>query len=121
MAWNDTLAAVALSHARDMAERGFHGHYSPTSGSPEDRLRAAGVKWKAMGENVVERFVEGLSLEEVSVEEVARGMLSAWLESPGHRKNMLRAEFQETGVGAVVKEGSDGTLRFIAVQVFKGD
>ncbi len=121
LAWSDSLAAVALAHGKDMAREGFHGHISPKTGSPEDRLKAFGIEgWTYMGENIAEEMVEGLDEDEVSLETIAQLMLKGWLESPGHRENMLRPQFTKTGIGALVKRKPDGSLRFIAVQVFTG-
>jgi uncharacterized protein YkwD len=99
---DDELAAVARSHSQDMADHNFFGHVSPTTGTPEDRLRRAHISGLlAYGENVV-------------LAGNAQGAHQSLMDSPGHRGNMLRAEYTEVGIGAVV-DASDRTGRRFAV------
>lgn len=99
---DDELAAVARSHSQDMTDHDFFGHVSPTTGTPEDRVRRAHVsRLLAYGENVV---LAGNAL----------GAHQSLMGSPGHRGNMLRAEYTEVGIGAVV-DTSDRTGRRFAV------
>jgi uncharacterized protein YkwD len=81
------LRVMALAHSVDMVEHHFFGHVSPTTGGPEDRARAAGFLVSLVGENVA-----AAATPEVAHE----GLMS----SPGHRANMLRAEFTHVGIGA---------------------
>lgn len=85
------LRAMALAHSLDMVEQHFFGHVSPTTGAPEDRARAAGLLVSIVGENVA-----AAATPEVAHE----GLMS----SPGHRANMLRAEFTHVGIGASKNE-----------------
>lgn len=99
---DDELARVARSHSQDMANHNFFGHVSPTKGTPEDRVRRARLSGLlAYGENVV-------------LAGNAQGAHQALMDSPGHRGNMLRAEYTEVGIGAVV-DASDRTGRRFAV------
>jgi hypothetical protein len=87
LAADSELRDIALAHSEDMVEHRFFGHVSPTSGAPADRARRAGVLVSMFGENVAV----------ASTPEVAHeGLMS----SPGHRANMLRAEFTHVGIGA---------------------
>jgi uncharacterized protein YkwD len=81
------LRVMALAHSVDMVEQHFFGHVSPTTGGPEDRARASGFLVSLVGENVA-----AAATPEVAHE----GLMS----SPGHRANMLRAEFTHVGIGA---------------------
>jgi hypothetical protein len=85
------LRAVALAHSRDMVDHHFFGHVSPSTGAPEDRVRAAALLFSIVGENVA-----AAATPEVAHE----GLMS----SPGHRANMLRAEFTHVGIGASKNE-----------------
>lgn len=85
------LRVMALAHSVDMVEHHFFGHVSPSTGGPEDRVRAAGFLVSIVGENVA-----AAATPEVAHE----GLMS----SPGHRANMLRAEFTHVGVGATKNE-----------------
>jgi uncharacterized protein YkwD len=81
------LRELALSHTEDMVEHEFVSHVSPTTGSPQDRARRAGLLISAFGENVATA---------ATPEVVHEGLMS----SPGHRANMLRAEFTHVGIAA---------------------
>lgn len=85
------LRVMALAHSSDMVEQHFFGHVSPTTGAPEDRARSAGLLVSIVGENVA-----AAATPEVAHE----GLMS----SPGHRANMLRAEFTHVGIGATKNE-----------------
>ena len=74
--WDDRLAAVALRHSQDMARRGFFGHTNPDGRDPFDRMRRAGIRFIAAGENLASGQRTG--------EETFEG----WMESRGHRENL---------------------------------
>lgn len=84
------LDAVAQAHAVDMADRGYFSHTNPEGEEPWDRARGAGVSFSLMGENIAINFS-------------AAGAVSAWMDSPGHRENILREGFGRIGIG--VHEG----------------
>lgn len=79
------LTAFALAHARDMAERGYFSHTTPDGKTFSTRLREAGISGPA-GENIAGNFS-------------AAGAVQAWLNSSGHRANMLNGTFRRLGVG----------------------
>ncbi len=85
---DDELRAIALAHSTDMAEHNFFGHVSPTTGTTEDRARKSGVVVAAFGENVAEAD---------SAESAHDGLMA----SPGHRANMLNAQYTHVGIAAV--------------------
>jgi uncharacterized membrane protein required for colicin V production len=102
LAWSDALADVARGHAYDMYLNGFFSHRSPTTGGLSDRLRAASIPFRVAGEN--------LALAATPAD-VHRGLM----DSPGHRANILGAEYRRVGVAVV-----SGRLGLMAVQVFTG-
>jgi uncharacterized protein YkwD/uncharacterized membrane protein required for colicin V production len=85
---DDELRQVARSHSKDMLARGYFAHESPDGRGPFDRLKAAGIQYRAAGEN--------LALAP-DVTTAHRGLM----ESPGHRANILRREFGRVGIGAM--------------------
>lgn len=94
--WDPELVPVARAHSTDMFENGYFSHASPTTGSPFDRLDAAGIGYIAAGENLalaptVELAHEGL------------------MDSPGHRANILEPSFGRMGIGAISAPGR-GTM-----------
>jgi uncharacterized protein YkwD len=80
------LTAFAHAHARDMAERNYFSHTTPEGKTFAQRLQDAGLSGFSAGENIA-----GNSS--------AQGAVQAWLNSPGHRQNMLNASFRRLGVG----------------------
>lgn len=82
-----TLAAVAAAHSADMARRTFFSHTSPNGDSPFDRMRAAGYSYSYAGENIAAGFFSPSSV------------VKAWLKSPGHCRNIMKAKYTELGVG----------------------
>jgi hypothetical protein len=71
-----------------MGDHHFFGHVSPTTGSTDDRYRRSGVVVAAFGENVAEA-------------DSAETAFDGLMESPGHRANMLSAQFTHVGIAAV--------------------
>ena len=88
------LANLAQQHAISMRKVGNIGH-DVGQGSPEARVRAAGLRFKALGENVARAA------------SVPRAHRALWA-SPSHRGNMLLDQFDSVGIGAVVSE--DGSV-----------
>ncbi|GGU97744.1 hypothetical protein GCM10010182_12590 [Actinomadura cremea] len=97
---NAALARAAQGHSADMAARGYFDHTSPDGKSPGDRITAAGYRWSAYGENIA----KGQSGPE--------SVMSSWMNSPGHRANILNCTFDEIGVGVVTSGGPYWTQAF---------
>jgi uncharacterized protein YkwD len=98
---NPTLQAVAEAYAEQMVTQGFIGHTDPAGNSVDDRVTAAGYTWIAVGEN--------LAYGPCTAEDAIDG----WMNSEGHRANILNAVFTETGVGAY--PGSDYPMYWVHV------
>jgi uncharacterized protein YkwD len=90
---NSVLSAASLAHSQDMVERRFFEHETPDGRSVGDRLRAAGY---GRGRNVStgENIAWG-ARDEASPSAIVR----IWMESPGHRADILRPSFTEIGIG----------------------
>lgn len=87
LAWDARVAAVAAAHSRDMVERGYFSHTSPTGDDPFRRLEAAGIAFVAAAENIAHGS------------ETGEGVFRQWEESPGHRANMMSCRYTLQGVG----------------------
>lgn len=83
--WNSALAKAALGHSRDMAENDFASHTGSDGSDIGKRAAAAGYDWKAIGENIS------------AGRETTEYIVSAWLNSPRHCRNMMSSNFTEIG------------------------
>ena len=97
------LQNVARAKAEDMVKNNYFSHTSPTYGSPFDMMKSFGVSYKTAGENIA-----GNSSN--------TGAVNAWMNSEGHKANILNSSFNYTGV-AVDKSSKYGK---IFVQMFIG-
>ncbi|MEV7279902.1 CAP domain-containing protein [Streptomyces sp. NPDC093111] len=84
---NATLARAAQGHSDDMAARDFFDHTNPDGAGPGERVTAAGYPWSTYGENI--------AMGQSSPEQV----MDSWMNSPGHRANILNCDFKEIGIG----------------------
>lgn len=91
------LVRVAREHSRRMSGEGFFAHEDPGGGSAADRLRAAGIPFRVLGENLAR--VEGAA-------DPARQVVEGWMASPTHRRNILDRRFGETGIGVSCRDGA---------------
>ncbi|WP_367136577.1 MULTISPECIES: CAP domain-containing protein [Streptomyces] len=87
LAEDHRLAAAAQAHSDDMVARDFYAHTSPEGSEPWDRARAAGAPHPGIGENI--------ACGQRSAAEVVQG----WMNSPGHRANILKPDFAYIGIG----------------------
>ncbi|MFE5034640.1 CAP domain-containing protein [Streptomyces sp. NPDC056683] len=87
LAADPQLAAAAQAYSTDMATRDFYSHTSPEGTQPWDRAAAAGSRRRTIGENI--------ACGQRSAAEVVEG----WMNSPGHRANILKPDFTHIGVG----------------------
>lgn len=90
---DEALDDLALAHSADMAARGYFDHTTPDGLSPWDRADAAGVS--------------GLAAENIARGQPdAASVVAAWMDSPGHRANILNCDHVTHGLG--VHHGSGG-------------
>lgn len=94
---------VARIKAKDMVSNNYFSHVSPTYGSPFDMLKNFGISYKSAGENIA-----GNSNNHAAV--------TAWMNSTGHKANILNSSFNYTGIGVV----SSNKYGKIYVQMFIG-
>ncbi|MFC0418341.1 SafA/ExsA family spore coat assembly protein [Cytobacillus solani] len=92
---NWELARVARYKSQDMIDRKYFDHNSPTYGTPFQMMKSFGISYRSAGENIA------------AGQATPYEVVQAWMNSEGHRKNILSSTFTEIGVG-YVKGGSYG-------------
>lgn len=103
LSWADDVAAVARAHSSDMINRGFFSHTNPDGESPFDRLKNNGISYRTAAENIAYG------------QKTPADVMSAWMNSSGHRANILNKNVTELGVGAV--KNNNGTIYWTQVFV----
>lgn len=93
---NMTLAKVAKTKAADLRDNNYFSHTSPTYGSPFDMMKQFGITYTAAGENIAKG--------QKTPAEVMKG----WMNSPGHKANILNSKYTEIGVGYVTDSNGTG-------------
>jgi uncharacterized protein YkwD len=84
---NGKLNAAAQAHTTDMATHNFFSHNSQDGRSPFDRITAAGYAYSAAAENIAAGST------------TAAAVMNQWMNSPGHKANILNCQYTELGVG----------------------
>lgn len=102
---NQQLTQAAQSKANDMLAKGYFAHTSPDGKSPWDFIKASGYKYTTAGENLAVDFTCAECVEE------------AWMNSPGHKANILNKYFEEIGIG-IAQGQFEGHNAIFVVQMF---
>lgn len=89
------LAMIAREHSRDMATNDFFAHESPANESTADRYDRADYEWRRCGENI--SYKHPTSLRDARA--IATEFVEGWLDSPGHRENLLGSDWAVEGIG----------------------
>ena len=84
---NVELSIVARTKSQDMINKNYFDHQSPTYGSPFDMMKNFGISYRTAGENIAKG------------QRTAQQVVNGWMNSEGHRKNILNANYTEIGVG----------------------
>ena len=92
LTWNSRLAQAAFSHSRDMAFHEMFSHRGSDNSVMADRIKAAGYRARAMGENLAR-----------GQKDVA-GAVRSWMKSPSHCANIMLPEFTELGASCTVDQ-----------------
>lgn len=95
------LSKVAKEKSKDMQKNNYFDHNSPTYGSPFDMMKQFGIQYKAAGENIAQG------------QQTPEEVVQAWMNSEGHRKNIMSSDYTHIGVG-YVEEGNYWTQQFIS-------
>lgn len=93
---HQTLTACAQKYSEVQASQSNIDHTGPDGSTPGQRLSRCGYRWKHFGEN--------LAAGQTSAEEV----VSAWMASPGHRRNILSPKVREIGIGHTYRADDPG-------------
>lgn len=101
--FSEELLKVARDKAKDLVDNNYFSHNSPTYGSPFDMMKSYGITYKTAGENIAGNST-------------LQGAVTAWMNSEGHRANILSNAYNYTGIGIV----SSPKYGKVLVQMFIG-
>lgn len=103
---NSLLNTIAEMRAKDMLEKDYFEHISPTGEQASDLAQYVGYQYEIIAENIgAGDFINN------------RKIVNGWMQSPGHRENILSRDVQEIGA-AILKGKMKGSETYIAVQIF---
>ncbi len=94
------LSAAAQGHSRVMALNDCFAHRCPQDGAMTDRLARAGYRYRVAAENIAAGLADPAAVVE------------GWMNSPGHRKNILMAEAREVGAGYHLEKQDGGKVQY---------
>ena len=97
---NWELSRVARYKSQDMLDHRYFSHTSPTYGSPFQMLKVFGLSYRTAGENIAKGYSS------------PQAVVNGWMNSSGHRANILNASYTQIGVGYVA-QGHYWTQMFI--------
>jgi len=100
---NNEVQRVARIKAQDMVDNNYFSHTSPTYGSPFDMLKSFKISYKSAAENIAANSSNG-------------GAVNSWMNSSGHKANILNSSYNYTGIGVV----SSSKYGKVFVQMFIG-
>ena len=97
--WDDRLNTIARAHSEDMTERGYFSHDNPEGLGPTERAAKGGYRCRkyfhaGLAENIT------IELMSSDMGKLAAAAVQGWMDSPGHRTNLLGWQYDRTGVGA---------------------
>lgn len=94
------LASAATAHSLDMATNDFFDHVGSDGSSPGDRILDAGYSYSRAGENIAAGYT------------TPEAVVAGWMNSSGHRDNILNCAFTETGVGYIFLAEDGGQVNY---------
>ena len=102
LSWSDDAATSARLHSEDMAENNYFSHNGLDGSTPFTRMKKQGISYKSAGENIIGGYGNAMFSN------------NGWLNSSGHRKNLLNSSFTHLGVGFALggSYGDYGTQNF---------
>ncbi|WP_462402579.1 CAP domain-containing protein [Pseudomonas sp. Marseille-QA0332] len=101
--WSTTLASVAASHTRSMANHNYFDHIDRDGRTPGDRAELAGYLYQQLGENIA------------AGRDTPRKVVDGWLASPGHCATLMNPGFKELGAAYAVDPKSDAGIYWTAM------
>jgi len=109
--WDDKLGNLARAHSEDMVKRGYFKHLTPEGLSPMKRLEQAGyTSCRLVGENIYQNNLYSRVITEKkkttydwnSMETISLTTVKGWMDSEGHRKNILDKNYVREGIGVAI-------------------
>jgi uncharacterized protein YkwD len=97
---NDKLNLAAYGHSEDMALNDFFSHTGSDGSNPGNRIRAVGYAYRGWAENIAAAY------------STAEAVMNAWMNSAGHRANILDCDLQEIGVGHYYLQNDTGQVNY---------
>jgi len=91
---SEEISKVARIKSQDMADKNYFSHTSPTYGDPFQMMKSFGIKFGYAGENIAKGYKN------------AESVMNGWMNSSGHRANILNGNFKKIGVGYVEARGT---------------
>lgn len=90
LSWSDAAATSARLHSQDMADNNYFDHTGLNGSDPGTRMKAQGINWTSYGENIIGGYGNAMFSS------------NGWINSSGHRSNILKSSFTHLGVGFVL-------------------
>lgn len=132
--WDSELRDITRYHSEDMAQNGYYAHTAPDGETLEDRYQRFNYNCRietvdgvitSGSENIaytyagsdVEREDGSVVNHDYDETQIAEGLVNQWMNSPGHRENILRPYWQAEGIGISLKD-TDGRTKVYATQNF---
>lgn len=100
LTYNTRLGTAAQGHSQNMALRDFFSHTGLDGSEPWDRVTAAGYQWSRVTENIA------------AGQRTAQDVVQGWIDSPGHRENMLDPQVTQIGLGYYFLGNDTGTKNY---------
>ncbi len=94
LAVNSKLTSAAQAHSADMAKNNYFAHNSQDGTSPFDRMKRAGYNFRAAAENIA------------AGQTTAASVMNAWMNSAGHKANILNCTYTQIGIGYATRGGT---------------
>lgn len=125
LSWDGELAEIARKHSRDMAKNNYFSHTNLEGEGPTERGEEEGYYCRkdfgsyykeGIGENIFQNWLYdsitytngASSYDWSSMEEIAQSTVQGWMNSPGHRKNILEPDYDSEGIGVAIS--NDGKV-----------
>jgi len=120
LSWDDNLSNIARHHSQDMASRNYFSHDTPEGKDPTDRGTSQGYHcqkivgiliYSGIAENIFQNnvydtvwYTNGIptSYDWNTLDDLATSTVDGWMDSPGHRENILTKTYDKEGIGVAI-------------------
>lgn len=125
LTYDPFLSDIARGHSWDMVQRNFFEHMNPDGKLARDRGNDAGYpciivvkggSYNGISENILEGYRASATITDAggnitgyqwkSLEDIAQTSVNGWMESPGHRENILKTRYQYEGIGVAFTDNN---------------